>query len=267
MLLSQFITSSVATLTQAGVQSARLDCLVLLEDILGINRANLLAHPELEITPEQLHVLQTAINKRTKHMPLAYIRGKAPFFGREFAVNEHVLVPRPETEAMIEQLLQLSLPPRPTIADIGAGSGCIGITAALEIPAAQVTLYDISTSALAIAQKNAQAHNASVQCQQLDLMRGIHEQFDVLLANLPYVPNGYPINQAARHEPGLALFSGEDGLDHFRALWNDIGHSTHRPLFVLTESLETQHDQLASLAKKAGYTCAASDMLIQVFSR
>lgn len=268
MTVEQFLNDSAQKLGKAGIETPRLDCLVLLEDTLHQNRAHLLAHPETAISHSDLTLLNNFITHRTQHVPLAYIRGRVDFYGRTFVVNKYVLVPRPETEAMIELLKKTDLPSRPRIADIGTGSGCIGITAALELPDAEVFLCDIDASALQVAKENVQAQNFGEsflpKIQQRDLLEGT-EQIDVLLANLPYVPDSYSINKAATFEPKLALFAGEDGLDLYRRLWQQISALDHKPLHILTEALPQQHRALGALAKTAGYDPLERYGLIQHF--
>lgn len=264
MNVQQFLSKATETLGAAGVPSARLDCLILLEDALGLDRAAILAHPEVDITAPQLSILNKQVTQRAHHTPLAYIRGRAPFFGREFAVDPHVLVPRPETETMIEMLKELPLPPHPVLADIGTGTGCIGITAALELPGAKVELCDIDPAALKVATQNAASLGASVSLRESDLLSALAKA-DVLLANLPYVPERYSINKAAEHEPKHAIFSGKDGLNLYRRFWEEITDLSHKPLFVLTESLPPQHDDLQNLAQASGYELYKAQDFIQVF--
>lgn len=266
MTTGEFLQTTTAALQQAGIATARLDCLVLLEDVLGIARSNLLAHPETELTQAQTIILAGDVAERKHHRPLAYIRGKAAFYGRTFTVNDHVLVPRPETETIIDLLKDLPLAKGALIADIGTGSGCLAITAALEVPTAHVTGYDVSPEALQVARANAQALHAIVDFHISDLLQSIPSQ-DVLLANLPYVPDHFPINQAAAHEPKLALFSGADGLNHYKLLWQQITAATQKPRFVLTEALPEQHHALAQLARHAGFVQGRKDGLVQLFAR
>lgn len=266
MTIGEFLQSATQQLSNDGIETARLDVLILLEDTLGMNRANLLAHPELELPDDSLAALHRAVARRAIHVPLAYIRGKAAFYGREFMVNEQVLVPRPETEAMIELLKSIELPPNPKIVDVGCGSGCIGITASLEFPTADIYLYDIDEKALEMAAKNALALNARAHLVQHDLLESGVKQFDIILANLPYVPDAYPINQAAAYEPRIALFAGKDGLDLYRRMWQQIGNTPPRPNHVLTESLPDQHEALAAIAEAAGYHLQQTDGLIQLFT-
>jgi release factor glutamine methyltransferase len=267
MQLSEFIDNATKRLQAAGVGTARLDVLVLLEDVLGVGRANLLAHPEDIIPPPQISKLNTFIVQREQQIPLAYIRGRVAFFGRNFMVNKHVLVPRPETEAMIELLKNLALPAGTSITDIGTGSGCIGITAALELPHTNVYLYDIDQPALDVAAANAAALNATVHIAKQDLLARMGQDVGVVCANLPYVPDDYAINEAAKHEPKLALFAGSDGLDLYRTFWAQIHALSPSPRYVLTESLLEQHKALAELAKEAGYIPASTSGLIQLFER
>ncbi len=262
--VDSWLTRATARLSDAGIATARLDCLILLEDILGKDRAIILAHPEDTISAGKLARLNKEIVQRAEHLPLAYIRGKAAFFGREFSINRHVLVPRPETETMVELLLKLPLPAAPRIADIGTGTGCIGITAKLELPKADVSLYDIDPHALKLAAKNARQLKAAVSCTTTDLL-GAKPVVDVVLANLPYVPERYLINQAAEHEPKHAIFGGKDGLNMYRRFWAQLSALDHAPLFVLTEALPTQHDEMQKLAKDAGYQLREAQDFIQVF--
>ncbi|HJP95876.1 MAG TPA: peptide chain release factor N(5)-glutamine methyltransferase [Candidatus Saccharimonadales bacterium] len=266
MTIGEFLQTNTATLQQAGIATARLDCLVLLEDTLGVGRSNLLAHPEMVLTTAQQTILDAYISERIHHQPLAYIRGKAEFYGRTFSVNSTVLVPRPETEAIIDLLKELLLKPDVRIADIGTGSGCLAITAALELPQAQLTGYDISPTALQVARNNAQNLGANVSFQISDLLQDVPPQ-DILLANLPYVPDHFPVNKAAMHEPKLALFSGADGLTHYKIFWQQIATATQKPQFVLTEALPEQHHALAQLARHAGFVQDHKRGLVQLFAR
>ncbi|HUS26818.1 MAG TPA: HemK/PrmC family methyltransferase [Nevskiaceae bacterium] len=265
MSIQQFLRQATQQLTTAGIETARLDVLVLLEDVLGQDRAHLLAHPEQVIAPNQCTILNKKIVRRQKHEPLAYIRGKAMFYGREFSVNRHVLVPRPETESLVDLLKKIHLPDPVYIADIGTGSGCLGITAALELPGCTADLYDVSTSALAIAKRNAQSHAIKAHCYTQNLLEHIHGHYDAVLANLPYVPDNLPINQAAAFEPQKALFAGPDGLKLYRTLWQQLAPTDVR--YIITESFPSQHHALALLARHAGYQLERTAVFGQLFSR
>jgi release factor glutamine methyltransferase len=250
-------------LKQAGIITARLDVLVLLEDILHTNRTQILADPDREITEVEAQKLQNAVAKRAVHTPLAYIRHKTEFYGREFYVDERVLEPRPESETMIEFCKQLD---GMSIADIGTGSGALGITAKLELPGVQVDLIDIDERALAVAHKNVKTHRVQAQCRPGDLLGANNERYDILLCNLPYVPDNFHINRAATHEPDIALFGGPDGLDVYRRLFRQLQKRPTRPLHVLTEALPPQHESLAGIAAAHGYKLAKSQDFIQHFT-
>lgn len=265
MTVGQFIDQATNKLDKAGITTARLDCLILLEDTLRIDRARILAHPETKIPIKTEVELNTKVIQRAAHRPLAYIRNQADFYGRTFTVNAHTLVPRPESEAIIDILKRCDLPKHATIADIGTGSGCLGITAALELPGSEVILSDVDKNALEIARQNSQAHLVKTSVLESNLLTNINSRLNVVLANLPYVPDSYPINQAAAHEPKLALYAGKDGLDLYRQLWQQISALADRPQFIITESLPSQHPGLEELAKKARYYLSVSDGLIQCF--
>jgi len=267
MTIGEFLAKSTASLQSAGVDTARLDTLVLLCDALDCDKAYILAHTDQNLSHDQLQPLETHVATRSRHIPLAYIRGHAMFYGRSFVVSSDVLVPRPETETIIELLMQQRLPERPRIADIGTGSGCIGITIALELPASTVDLYDISSKALEVAQKNSVELHAPIRTFTSNLLTGLQDAYDVIVTNLPYVPDAYPINEAARQEPPLALFSGIDGLDHYRAFWKQLDGLELKPSTIITESLPSQHHALASVARIHGYVLEETKDFIQLFVR
>ncbi len=260
-----FLKNATSYLAKAGIGTARLDALVLLEDELGRDRAYLLAHPETMISKTKLKRLEAKLKRRAGHLPLAFVRGQTEFYGRKFFVNRHTLEPRPESETMIELLLKLPLPPKPAIADVGTGSGALGITAKLELHNSEVDLYDIDASALSVARHNQALHELHLHTRKSDLLSAHVRTYDVILANLPYVPDHHRINQAAAMEPRIAIFGGRDGLDIYRRFFAQLHRFTWRPKFVLTESLPPQHDQLAEIANAHGFRLLRSQDFIQVF--
>lgn len=266
---SQWLNSSEAFLKDAGIDTARLDCLVLLEDVTGKNRAHLLAHPELELTTEQIKQLDNMVQRRATHEPLAYIRGKAEFYGREFTVNQQVLVPRPESEDILEMLDQYG--DIPTIVDVGTGSGALAISAKLQRKDSQVYAIDTDENCIAIARQNAKRLHAAIEFLQGDLLRPLKDRPITtplaVLANLPYVPNDYTINQAAKHEPPIALFGGADGLDLYRVMFNQLTEYDEEDVIVFTESLEGQHHTLTGIASSHGFILGQTKGLIQELTR
>ncbi len=271
MTIYEWLIDTTTKLNGVDIETARLDSLVLLSDELGRDKSWALGHPEYVLQGSEIKNLSTKIAQRQQHTPLAYIRGKAEFYGREFVVNEHVLVPRPESEAIIELLKKLPLARGTTIIDIGTGSGALAITAALEFPAAQVIATDIDTSALEIAQENANRLHKTIRFAQGDLLHafsdsGIETQNAIVLANLPYVPDAYPINLAASHEPSLALFGGTDGLELYEKLCAQLAVLKHKPARIITESLVMQHKKLTDIMYATGYNVQTTDGLAQCFA-
>lgn len=279
MRLDAWLVQKTNQLKDASVSSSRLDCLVLLEDSLGKDRSWLLAHPETECKGQTLTLLNEQIERRAGHEPLAYIRGKSEFYGREFLVTADTLEPRPETETIIDLLkkhIPTSIRVRPLyILDVGTGSGCLAITAKLEFPTSTVYATDISEPCLEVAKKNAENLKADVQFYKGNLLEALPASATtetcIILANLPYVPDEHTINQAAMFEPKTAIFGGPDGLDLYRRLFYQIASNlqfdSKKPQYVLTESLPFQHKELTQIAKSGGYKLKMSENFIQVFER
>lgn len=266
MQANQWLRMATLFLSAKGIATARLDSLVLLEDVLGVDRAKLLAEPNMEITDGAIAALQNLLSRRAQHEPLAYIRGRSEFYGRVFKISPAVLVPRPESETMIDLLKSLTdLPSQPKIADVGSGSGVLGITAALELPWAMVTLLEIDPAAAEIAKLNVVLQTTKISVIISDLLATTPQNYDVLLCNLPYVPDDFVINEAAHHEPALALFSGPDGLEVYRQLFAQLMDFQNKPLFILTEAFPDQHDLLEALAETLGYKLLQAEDFIQVF--
>lgn len=291
MNVEKWLSDTTKKLLKVSISTARLDCLVLLEDATGRDRSYLLAHPELEIKGTTLLLLESQIERRAKHEPVAYIRGKSEFYGRDFLVNKHTLEPRPETETLVtllKQLIHSHKSQKPSleksrsfldrenanwlIVDVGTGSGCVGITVKLEVPGVDVCATDVSSACLKVAKENAERLKADVQFYKGDLLKPApHSSFYLptntfaIVANLPYVPDEHTINKAAMQEPRLAIFGGTDGLDLYRHLFEQLSHLNNKPLYVLTESLPFQHEELAKIAESSGYRLTKTEDFIQVF--
>ena len=243
-----WLKSASHRLERSGIGSAHLDALIILEDCLKQDRDILLAHPEQILKASQVQSLDKQLEQRAKHIPLAYIRHKSEFYGRSFYVDKRVLEPRPETETMIDLFKQLPIDNKAVIADVGTGSGCIGLTIKMEYPLMKIDLYDNDSDALDVARLNAKRFNLTINCYKGDLLKPDHRPYQIVLANLPYVPNGHSINAAALIEPQKAIFGGSDGLDIYRHLWQQISTFSWQPSYVLTEALPFQHDKIAGFA-------------------
>lgn len=206
-----------------------LDAQVLLAHMLGHVRTWLLAHPELELSAPQLASVEAAVSRLEAGDPLPYVLGHWEFFGLDFSVTPDVLIPRPETELLVEKAIDWlkASPERRTVADVGTGSGAIGVTVAFHVPDAYVLATDLSMPALQVALGNARKFHVAgrmdfVEC---DLLPRHHEglataqHFDLICANLPYIPTETLRRLAVfETEPSLALDGGADGLDLIRRL-------------------------------------------------
>lgn len=265
MKIGEWLTHSTAQLAPTSA-TARLDAELILADALHQERAWILAHPEHLLDESMLNKARRHLERRVNHEPIAYIRQKTEFYGREFKVNKHTLEPRPESETMIELFKALPLPDNALVGDIGCGSGALGVTAALERPTIRVHFIDIDPDTLGIARHNARKHNVKAQYYCGDLLEAWPDSYDILLCNLPYVPDTHTINEAALFEPRIAIFGGPDGLDVYRKLFSQLASKRYGRPTVLTESLPFQHQALASIAAEHGYTLQTADDFIQVFS-
>jgi len=221
MQLKHALASAVERLEAAEVGSPRMNAEVLLMFVLGVHRAYLYAHPERELTPEEEARYDEALAQRATGMPSQYIIGHQEFWGLDFVVSPAVLIPRPETEHLVETVLELACDvPRPKIVDVGTGSGCIALALAHELKHAEVYAVDVSSAALEIASANAARLqlDGRVRFVQSDVLKAlaVHHDFDFIASNPPYVGFGEAdkVQKSVRDfEPRMAVFAGEQGLD------------------------------------------------------
>jgi release factor glutamine methyltransferase len=236
--------------------TARRDAELLLMHVTGLSRAEIMTHPERELTETQGSAYREAIRRRAQREPVQYVTGVQEFYGRLFRVTPAVLIPRPETEHLVEAALAIRPAPR-YILDVGTGSGILGITLALELPDAVVTATDISPSALVVAQQNAQAPGAGdrVRLVQSDLFEGLpEERFDAIVSNPPYVATGEILEPQVRdYEPASALFAGEDGLEIYRRLIPKAFEHLERGGHLLLEIGHGQREALGGLLAQGGF--------------
>lgn len=216
-------------LKRAGTSSDPRDAQYLLADLLKVSRASIIAHPERVLTPSEESEFERRIAARAEGMPVAYIIGAREFYGRDFLVNEFVLIPRPETELLVELALarisEHKMPERRAsyrVLELGTGSGAIGVTLALESPDSSVTACDISVKAVEIARQNAGHLGAKVEFIESNWYAALGTRtFDLIVSNPPYVAAGDPhLSQGdLRFEPQIALSDGsDDGLESIRII-------------------------------------------------
>lgn len=228
MRLADQERSIAQRLHRAGVDSPRLCARLLCAHALGLDKLGVALLPERPLNAEESGRLEALAARRATGEPLAHILGKREFFSRDFRVTRHTLVPRPETELLVETALEL-LPSTPvTFADLGTGSGCIGLTLACERPAWRGILLDASAEALVVARENAVALLPGGEGARLALARGdlfappLREKaFDLVISNPPYIgeaERGTVMDEVLRFEPAAALFSPRDGLAHLAAV-------------------------------------------------
>jgi release factor glutamine methyltransferase len=254
-------------------ESASLDAQVLLAHITGKDRAWVLSHPEVSLTAEQESALETAIRQLQDGVPLPYVLDHWEFFGLDFDVTPDVLIPRPETELLIETILRwVQTNPRPAyrFLDVGTGSGCIPVALAVHVPHAEIVATDISPAALAVARRNAEKHGVGeritfIECDLLPADRGrwtmdgdlstvdgLPSTVNILTANLPYIPTETLKDLPIYHqEPIVAMDGGADGLDLIRRLLAKITGKMMRGSLILLEIETRQGLAVSALARGA----------------
>lgn len=217
MDISTWLQGAAGQLKNAGIDSARLDAELLLAATIHEPRTYLHAHSDEKLSPNQIASAKTKLSSRLDRVPIAYILGEKEFYGRSFIVSPQALIPRPESEELVN-LIKKYIKSNSTILDVGTGSGCIGLTLKLELPNTKITVSDISNEAIALARKNAQNLGVtSVDYILTDLLdHWLHneksDQFDCIVANLPYVDRSWQVSPETTSEPDLALFADDNGL-------------------------------------------------------
>jgi release factor glutamine methyltransferase len=226
LLLGDHLRSAIRQLEDGPhPDRARMDAEALLGHVLNRNRAWLIANHDASVSPEQSQTYSDLLARRLAGEPIQYILREAEFYGLPFRVTPDVLIPRPETEHLVETVIEFAKRfERPRIVDVGTGSGAIAIALAHVLPNAHITATDLSPAALELARENAVRNGLSnrVRFLQGDLLQPVDaERFDIVVSNPPYVPDADRASLAIEvrdHEPALALFAGQDGLSIYRRL-------------------------------------------------
>lgn len=256
--IQDWLRDAAARLAGIGIESARLDAEIILAHTIKKPRVYLHAHGEEQLEIRHLEIADARLELRLDFTPVAYIIGHKEFYGRRFKVTTATLIPRPESETMIELLKSSFSPTVPLIPhaqrliDVGTGTGCLGITAKLEYPELDVTLADISRHALNVAEQNAKALGAEVTVHQGDLLRGYGFPVDIIMANLPYVDRSWEVSRETSAEPELALYAGNGGLALIYQLIIQAGQLLTTGGQLLLEADPRQHQDIISYAKQYG---------------
>ncbi|MBN1778908.1 MAG: peptide chain release factor N(5)-glutamine methyltransferase [Candidatus Buchananbacteria bacterium] len=278
MNVKQALSWGYQQIKSKKIKTAALEAEVLLAFILKKNKEFLYTHPTKKLTQRQLDKFKKLITRRKKFEPIAYLTNQKEFFDFIFYVDHNVLVPRPETELMVELIINLIknskhqiLNPKQsqnlkskfpktrilTIADIGTGSGCIAISLAKNLPKAKIYAIDISSKALKIAKKNAKANQTKINFNLGNLLEPTKtKKIDIIVANLPYLDSNYKnlLNstdtKGLKFEPSIALKAGKFGLKIYEKLFLQINNLKHQPELIFCEIGHAYRKELTSLIKK-----------------
>lgn len=254
------LESAARRLALAGIDSASLDAELLLRHVLGWDRARLVTCPREAVPAEALARFETLVGEREKRRPLQHLTGRQAFWRHEFVVTPDVLIPRPETELIVEEALRrLRDAVRPVIVDVGTGSGCIALSLAAELPDAEVLAIDVSSPALAVARDNARrlGLEARVSFHEGDLLAPVAElngRFDLVACNPPYVDPSEPLAPEVRdHDPAIALFPPGDTLSLYRRLLPQARRALKPDGLLIVEIGAGMSAAVAGLLSGAGF--------------
>ncbi len=254
------VTTAARLLSKSGVESPLLDAQLIMARVIGQPRIYVVAHPEYELTARQAREFDALITRRATRCPLAYILGSREFYGIEIVVEPGVLVPRPETEVLVEECLKrLNAVPEPAVADIGVGSGAIAVAVAANLPEARVWGTEISTIALKVARVNVEKQHLSerVTIAEGDLLGPLEGmRFDAIVSNPPYIPTAEIDRlqpEVSVYEPRQALDGGPDGLDAYRSLLPGAFPVLREGGFAAVEIGAGQAEAVRRIASEAGF--------------
>jgi release factor glutamine methyltransferase len=257
VILREALHSVAQTLLKAGIADASVEAEFLLGHVLGMSKTQLYTETERGLASSEIKHLWCLVQRRLDHEPTAYILGHCEFYGTDFYVDCHTLIPRPETELLVEKAVELAQRifhpgKQTTIADIGTGCGAIVVSLALALPQAKIYATDISASALRVAEINCQRHavNSQVELLQGNLLEPLPQSVDMVIANLPYIKN-YEFKDLSpeirNFEPTIAIAGGKNGMDKIQQMLEQMPEKLkHRACFLL-EIGQGQGEMVTSL--------------------
>lgn len=267
LTLRELIAEGTAILSAARIDDAPKTASLLVRELLDLNLSTLIAFPERPVSDEDASRVRAALARRAAGEPVQYITGRQEFYGLEFTVTSAVLIPRPETEHIIEAVLEHVREKGLTalrILDVGTGSGCIAVTLAVNLPSAHVTAVDISPDSLEVAENNAARHRVTdrmtfLESDFLSVFNGDRATFDVVVSNPPYIPEEQfdGLQREVRdHEPYRALIGGVRGTEAYEVLLNEVPAILAPGGVFICEIGFGQAARIVEIGEAAGWTCA-----------
>jgi len=259
--IAYILSQATLKLKSCKIPTPAFDAEILLSFILKKEREYLFSHPKQKLTPGQRKKYNALIRRRVKYEPVAYLTGKKQFFGLDFYVNKDVLIPRPETELIVEEAAKIAKKKRLIIIDVGTGCGCLAIILAQKFPGAKIWATDISEKALQVVRRNAKTHRVKIKFLKGSLLIPLPRKIwksrmnKLIIANLPYLEEEYqkkldlPENQGLKYEPQQALFGGKDGLKYYRQFFQELQERINPP--ATPRKLRLACPPLASPARNA----------------
>ena len=255
MTFREAISYGERQLNNAGIVDARNDAWLLLTYVCKIDHTFYYVHMDEEMSVEQVAEYESVLSKRAEHVPLQYITGEQEFMGIPFRVNDSVLIPRQDTETLVEEALKV-IRPGMKVLDMCTGSGCILISILKNIVDVEGFGYDISKQAINVAKENAKLNNVTATFERSDLFEEVTDTFDVIVSNPPYIPTdviGELMPEVALFEPMQALDGKEDGLHFYRRIVAAASEYLNPNGMLLFEIGHDQGEAVSSLMKEAGY--------------
>lgn len=263
----QLIRETAAQFRATGIPDPEVDSAALLSHVTGRAPLMLRLDTDTALTEAELSAFDELRQRRLQRIPLQYLTHEQPFLGHSFYVDERVLIPRPETELLAERVIEaLRRMDAPTALDLCCGSGCIGVSAALAVPGAQVHMADLSPDALAVTRRNAEALGAHVTLHQGDLFAAVAGlKFDLIVSNPPYIPAGEcpELQPEVLREPVMALDGGSDGLDFYRHIAREAPLHLTAGGMVFLEVGWDQAEAVCALMRESGFREARAHVDLQ----
>ena len=256
ILVKDFVKENTDKLDAAGISDASVDIWLLLEHFADINKGDYLANPDMELSKVNAEQIEEAVEKRIKHIPLQHIIGETEFMGLTFKVNENVLIPRFDTEILVDEVVKYVGDQYLKVLDMCTGSGCIAVTISDMCDNATVVASDISKDAIDVAKENNTLNQTDVTFVESDLFEKVEGLFDVIVSNPPYIRTEEIENlqeEVKMHDPHLALDGGETGLDFYRRIVKDAKEHLKTDGMIFFEIGFDQAEDVSNILKENGY--------------